>query len=738
MIGLRFLTVLTLSLSIFLIDGAESWAQIDLTLYCAGEEEPEFVGLASTADGELYIGVTDQAIYVWSSEHGQLQQTFSYQAGSAAFNSKDDELLLRVEYVEEDNDQLDIYSLSEKKLRKIKISSKFTPLEFSQDGARVLCLHNDDWLQVFEYPSAKPLLKEKMVAGGISAATISADGHRVAYGQRDGDGQRVQVLDIEREVTVSDSANLVSSLRSLAFSPQGDVLAVNGTVFAKDGVFLFDVDRMRPQRGVYFPTWSYGVAAWFDDGQRLAVANDSVCRIYNVESQEVLTTLRGRTMRHLHVPNGAKHLISACDETDSLAWDWRANLNTREPARTMTTHDPISDKDRDGELALAWHPDGTTLAISIPRQRSKQTRSDPVSPIARSVVGSTRDSMWDGKQIRLPKRNGENISRQRLPGFAEILILNAKSGKSIALLSAQELGDPEQLGKIQFSRSGNTLGCTYGAGNFALWNWQQQKVVLKHDVENDEQWTACQDFDFLPDGSSIVAVGDYGAQIRDLAKNRPVKLFSSIAGRNVAVIDDRDFAAGLAVWDISTGDQIAQGDASPKGFTIKPVSAQVFIARSPSYHGIGRWNVDTGEFVYPYTHHSKNSEAEIHDFSVSTDGQFLAVACQDGLIRLWDVATGRLLTNLKGHQGPVHAIAFTPNSRLLASTSRAGQTMLWDLRDFADGRRKKVNIKQTLPTRHVIRTTNGGSVTIAFNRTVTNEEVVEALAEAKQQISESK
>jgi WD40 repeat protein len=53
-------------------------------------------------------------------------------------------------------------------------------------------------------------------------------------------------------------------------------------------------------------------------------------------------------------------------------------------------------------------------------------------------------------------------------------------------------------------------------------------------------------------------------------------------------------------------------------------------------------------------------------------------------IRLWDSATGRERGSLNGHTGPVRAIDFSRNGRLLASGSDDKTVMLWDVTHFQE------------------------------------------------------
>jgi hypothetical protein len=56
----------------------------------------------------------------------------------------------------------------------------------------------------------------------------------------------------------------------------------------------------------------------------------------------------------------------------------------------------------------------------------------------------------------------------------------------------------------------------------------------------------------------------------------------------------------------------------------------------------------------------------------------LATGDRDGVVRVWDLITTRLLATLEGHTAPVTALAFAPGGRRLVSGARDDSLCVWD------------------------------------------------------------
>lgn len=79
----------------------------------------------------------------------------------------------------------------------------------------------------------------------------------------------------------------------------------------------------------------------------------------------------------------------------------------------------------------------------------------------------------------------------------------------------------------------------------------------------------------------------------------------------------------------------------------------------------------------------KNPKPGVIGLSLSRDGKTLVTAGTDGIIRIWDVASGHMQRILSGHTNSIYKAEFSPNEKLLASSSRDSTARIWD---FATGR----------------------------------------------------
>jgi WD40 repeat protein len=70
----------------------------------------------------------------------------------------------------------------------------------------------------------------------------------------------------------------------------------------------------------------------------------------------------------------------------------------------------------------------------------------------------------------------------------------------------------------------------------------------------------------------------------------------------------------------------------------------------------------------------------LRDLAVSADGAWVAVCGNEPVVRMYAVADGKRLLELRGHEHPVHSVAFSPDQASLVSGDLRGGLIDWDPR----------------------------------------------------------
>jgi len=105
------------------------------------------------------------------------------------------------------------------------------------------------------------------------------------------------------------------------------------------------------------------------------------------------------------------------------------------------------------------------------------------------------------------------------------------------------------------------------------------------------------------------------------------------------------------------------------------------------YYQVRFWNSKNGQMQREHQKIKRGTPLRL-----SPDAKTLAVVKYSGkdgaATLLWDVEQGRHLATLEGHSGSIPVLAFSPDSRILASGSSDTTILLWDVARARSGKIK--------------------------------------------------
>ncbi|MUG94129.1 hypothetical protein F7734_17735 [Scytonema sp. UIC 10036] len=164
---------------------------------------------------------------------------------------------------------------------------------------------------------------------------------------------------------------------------------------------------------------------------------------------------------------------------------------------------------------------------------------------------------------------------------------------------------------------------------------------------------------FSPDGQTI-AIKSYNYLVEIATLSKP-ECPESI-DKGLPLLPELDFDSDRSVAFSPNGEFLASS-----------------LIKLGDYNCIKLWFTKHLHLEKVFQGHSQFQKGRIHAIAFSPDSKLIASASQDNTIKLWVVDTEKELSTLP-HPNPVNTLAISPDNRVLASGDMKGNIKLWDLK----------------------------------------------------------
>lgn len=145
-----------------------------------------------------------------------------------------------------------------------------------------------------------------------------------------------------------------------------------------------------------------------------------------------------------------------------------------------------------------------------------------------------------------------------------------------------------------------------------------------------------------------------------------------------------DYLGAIHFWDVATGEELGllEADVGAKNHQGGEQPPLIFSADSRTVataltlnHEVRLWDVATRKLLQSFDGHQK----KVLSVALSSDGKLLAAGGEDESIRVWEISTGNQVHKFTGHRGSVLSVAFSLDSKQLASGGEDQTIRIWEL-----------------------------------------------------------
>lgn len=454
------------------------------------------------------------------------------------------------------------------------------------------------------------------------------------------------------------------------------------------------------------------------DGQTIASASDdSTVKLWKRDGQSLPASLKlDGIITSVSFNSQDSTIASSSNDGTIKLWKsdgtpikaWKADKEGVTSISFNQTGDIVASVSNEGAIKL-WKLNG--IPLKIPEISDKDITNVSISPngnmIAYVSLNNTIKLWKTGKTSDFAKENEDIASIRFSPNGKTIAAINndgtvklwkidgtlintlvGESGKRRTKRQSSETFTPLKTsdGKLSLSFSPNEemLAFTRNDAAIGVWNLKTNELTLLYGHSN-----RVNSVNFSPDSNTLVSGGvDNTVRLWDLSQQNPDTMelgsdeiinFDS-NHQTIAVRQDdktvklRRLNGGELATLKETNLVFNDVVSSPDGNSVVTAGNCQEPACSKARYLVQIWNAN-GTLRTNLEGHS----SWVEKVSFSPDGKMIASTSADNTVKLWDAKDGKNIATLKGHTGTVNGVRFSPNGETIASTSADKTIRLWNL-----------------------------------------------------------